>query len=221
MRIFRPGTLHNDRKRYRRMRSLAKFLLVAVCVPMFGAGCIIPVGPDDLRLQVSRANDVALEQEIGVSVDGLTLATAAAVAGVPLPLIHVGWAEIGIYRIAGGANADAPVREFAAPELEGWQRVVRLRERDSKMHMLVKPSGGGIRGMIMVARSGDEVIVVRVRGRLHKLLEYVIAHSAAKDGFPRMFDAFDLGSNSKRADTTDSRSDEDEVTDCLELVSVN
>ncbi len=203
------------------MRSSIKCLFVPVCVLMFAAGCIIPVGPDDLRRQVSRANDVTLEQEIGVSVDGLTLATAAAVAGVPLPLIHVGWAEIGIYRIAGGANADAPVREFMAPELNGWQRVVRLRERDSMMYMLVKPSGEGIRGMIMVARSGDEVIVVRVRGRLHKLLEHVIAHSVAEDGFPGMFDAFHLGSNSTRADTSDSRSHEDEVTDWLESAGVD
>ena len=110
------------------MRSIAKSVLVPVCLAMFAAGCIIPIGPDDLRRQVGRANGVTLEQEIGVSVDGLTLATAAAVAGVPLPLIHVGWAEIGIYRIAGGANADVPVREFVAPELEGWQRVVRLRD---------------------------------------------------------------------------------------------
>ncbi len=202
------------------MRNITKQLFVSMFGLMFVAGCIIPIGPDDLRRQVSRANDVTLEQEIGVSVDGLTMATAAAVAGVPLPLIHVGWAEIGIYRIVGGANADAPVREFVAPELEGWQRVVRMRDRDSKMYMLVKTSGEGIRGMIMVARSGDEVMVIRLRGRLHKLLEHVIAHSVAEDGFSGMVDRFHLGTDSRKIDLSDSSSDEDEASEGLESAGV-
>ena len=51
--------------------SHIRYMLLA---PLLAAGgCILPVGPEDVRFQVSASSGVGITQKLGLSVDGLTI----------------------------------------------------------------------------------------------------------------------------------------------------
>ena len=142
-------------------QAMRRVLAVAM-VPLLWAGCILPIGPEDLRLALSRSSGMKLQQEIGLSVDGLTLTVVGGLAGVPIPLHHLLWADVGIYRVTNPSGEEDTGDTFVMPELRGWKRFVRMRENDEDVQLFVLEFGDAIHGMVFIVRNEDEVVIVRL-----------------------------------------------------------
>jgi hypothetical protein len=153
-----------------------RYVLPALLALLIGAGgCILPLGPEDLRAAAGRAGKLELKQKIGLSVDGLTLNLLGAVADVPVPLHHLLWADLGVYEIRGTTDGRPLYGCLRSMTLPGWDTILRTREKDSETCLLVKRRGLSIDGMVVMSREGRELVIARVTGRLHALLRDMLA----------------------------------------------
>jgi len=152
--------------------------LLAGLVLAPASGCLMPFGPADLQMKISRAADIRLGPVVSLSLDGLTLATVGLIAGVPL--WHLSSVETGVYAIKGGRAADGHVLEDL--RLEGWEPIVRAREKGAESAVYVKGDEDSIAGLLVVARDEETVAIVRLRGRIHAFLEACLDESL-EDGW--------------------------------------
>jgi hypothetical protein len=53
-----------------------------------------------------------------------------------------------------------------------------VREGESKAKIFVKQSSTSLKGLLVLARENDELVIARVRGRLDQLLDSVMEHGA-------------------------------------------
>lgn len=169
-------------------KRIAIFGLVA-SASLASPGCITFVGPEDLRLAVSLSSGVGLDREFGVGVDGLTLRIATSIAGVPVPIHGVTWIDVGIYKInkfglGSSESARSLIRNI---DLPGWEPVVRMRggEDGDEAAVFVRCDGSSIRGIVVFARDGDELVIARLVGRIDKLIEgFLDSGKLAERGWP-------------------------------------
>lgn len=152
---------------------IAIFGLV-VSASLISPGCITFVGPEDLRLAVSLSSGVGLDREFGVGVDGLTLRIATSIAGVPVPVSGITWVDVGIYKVDafGLASSESKRCLVGNIDLPGWEPIVRTRSGDGdEAAVLVKCDPSSIRGIVVFARDGDELVIARLVGRIDQLIE--------------------------------------------------
>jgi len=150
--------------------SSTRCLLLA---PLLAAGgCILPIGPEDVRFQVSASSGVGLTQKMGFSVDGLTINLASAVAPVdlPLPMHHISWAEVGIYKVHAPDGEEPPRCVLKRVKIPGWEPMVRTRDGSSETAIFVRYFGSAITGMSVLARDTDELVIARISGRIDNLI---------------------------------------------------
>ncbi len=155
-----------------KLRRLSLCLIV-VTLPA-ASGCVTFLGPEDLRWAISRDQRVRLDRDIGMGVDGLTLGLVAAIADVPIPVAGILTAEVGVYTIKGGdevVDAQSILSNFA---LRGFEAIVRVREPGNEVVVLAKYNDRTIRSIVVVARDGRELVIVRARGRLEKMLQWAL-----------------------------------------------
>lgn len=172
---------------------IALFGLV-VSASLLSPGCITFLGPEDLRLAVSLSSGVGLDREFGVGVDGLTLRMATSIAGVPVPLRGVTWVDVGIYKIDkfGLGTSESKRCMIGNIDLPGWEPIVRMRggEDGVEAAVFVKCDGSSIRGIVVFARDGDELVIARLLGRIDKLIEgFLDSGELAKHGWPGLIAA--------------------------------
>lgn len=151
---------------------IRKLLITAIAAALLPAasGCIMfGFGPEDLRLAVSRAEGVSLTPEVCLSMDGLSVALAGALAGSPVPLHGIGWLDIGVYRVGGEHNVfDSKIHEM---NLKGWDSLVRVRSKTENVHVLVDGKGDRVNGLVVVMREPEQIVIARIRGDLNRFFE--------------------------------------------------
>jgi hypothetical protein len=164
--------------RARRVRALTLAVcgLLLACAP----GCISTRGPSDVRRQLGDELGWELDREMGLRVGRATLWLARSL--VPeeegSPLGDVSRVEIGVYRLL----AEAPPRPGSGHlRLKGLQPMVRVRGGASDAAILVRP-GRKLREMVLISREADEVVVVRLEGRLDRFLGTVIETARREEG---------------------------------------
>ena len=73
-----------------------------------------------------------------------------------------------------GAEADGFAQDrtrSAMLDFPGWSQLVRVREGDENVVVLVKPElDGTIPAMLVLVDDGDEIVMVRLKGKLHKFM---------------------------------------------------
>lgn len=147
-----------------------RYMLLA---PLLAAGgCILPVGPEDVRFQVSASSGVGITQKLGLSVDGLTinLASALAPAGLHLPTQHISWADVGVYEVHTPDGEELPRSVLKRVKMLGWEPMVRTRDGSSETAIFVRYFGSAITGMCVLARDGHELVIARLSGRIDNLI---------------------------------------------------
>ncbi len=157
------------------MKRWALVFLLAVTA----VGCIRFRGPEDLRREISREAGVVLEKETGITVtrSGVALARIGMrIAGKGEYVVPgVRRVEVGVYEVQGLRDGvDAP-QAFDLPLLEGWERVLRVRDEGEQVFMLARVDDDEIvRNMLLVVAEEDEWVLVRLRGKLNRALEKAV-----------------------------------------------
>ena len=99
------------------MNRLARTVIVSsLALPL--VGCIGWWGPTDVALVISQSSGLDISREIGVNVNGLTLALVGAFApdDLPISLSDISSADVGVYRIESSGSHS--IRRLKLP---GWQ----------------------------------------------------------------------------------------------------
>ena len=157
-------------------------LVLAVCAALLlsAGACLSTRGPADVRRQLDRELGWELDREMGLRVGRATLWLARSF--VPeeegSPLRDVSRVEVGVYRLLSESRRR---RATGHLHLSGLQPMVRVRGRGSDAAILVRP-GRRLREMVLISREGNEVVIVRLRGRLDSFLSTVIETARRDEG---------------------------------------
>lgn len=150
---------------------------IAMSSTLLLSGCIGFHGPNDLRRSIARDNDVRLQQEFGISTNGLTLKLARGIAspfvGKELPRVAgISRVQYGQYTVVPRSSDEIPDRMLRDMKLDGWDRVIRISEASGGDEVCVytKDNGTILKGIVVAVRDGDELMLVRVKGDIEKFL---------------------------------------------------
>lgn len=86
-------------------------------------------------------------------------------------------AEVGIYEVGKGFPRDAEPKLAALSSKfnrQGWYSIIEVRDDGSRTWVFSKESSeGDLRGLLVIAFEADELVVVRLDGRLQAALERI------------------------------------------------
>lgn len=152
------------------MNTSRRGMIVLCGFALFAPGCILPFGPMDMEVAVSKATHAKLTPQITLTTPGLTLVAANLVTRLPVPVEHIGWISFGVYQIDRERH---PTICFDELELPGWERVVRVRSDGDDVLIMAKygSDGESLKGIAMIVADGNNLVMAKLTGRLHKLIE--------------------------------------------------
>ena len=146
-----------------------------VCL-LVASGCVSLRGPRDLCRAVADESETRLEREVSLTLGRSVLALASRFADEPGFPRHLTGVQVGVYRVD-----DADGLRLLGLEVPGYDALVRVRDDDSQAVVLVRHTRGGIREMAILACDGEELAIVRLRGRLDETVAELIAQNTGAD----------------------------------------
>lgn len=157
------------------MRRSIRILLSLLVPVALTLSCVRFVGPEDVRQDLSSQAGVKLKQETGFTVtrSGIWLARKF-VDDDEVPLKGVRRVEVGVYEVRGLKRGVDEPAHLDLRHLDGWESIVRVHDAGEDVMVLVKQRDETIRAMLIVVAEEDEWVLVRVRGKLNRVLEQVM-----------------------------------------------
>ena len=170
------------------MRELRTILVVA-CL----AGCTSCIwfhGPEDLRHDLAQSAGVELNRETGITVGRFGLAIARLVTKEDeIPLKGVKKVEIGVYEVVGTRRGLDRPRPVQPPEMPGYQQIVRVHEDDEDIFVMLKTDEQDrIRRMVVIVAEQDEWVLIRIRGKLNRIVEQAMAMAFDEADKPELYE---------------------------------
>lgn len=164
-----------------RAPAAAVILAVTAC-----AGCLTARGPIEVRDALRERYGFVPEREFGLRAGFLTTKLALGVARLasdePIPGLGISGFEVATYRMpAADPTHRGGIRDL---KIRGWAPVVRVRDRDGEAVILVREGGSSFRGLLVVSAdpADDEIVVVRLRGRLERMLQGAVREAMGGAG---------------------------------------
>ncbi len=177
--------------------SMTRTLVLAAALgfaPLAG-GCMWAPELTDVKQDIARQlPGVGFRKNVTLSFGPLTMGLARAITGC-IPdareahtyLRDVSRVQVAVYELDGapaGHDIDTPSRLEALIE-DGWEMAVRVREESEAVWLLYRTDGDSVREMFVVVVSDEELVLVKVKGRLERLLAGALEHARDEDGFWR------------------------------------
>ena len=173
------------------MKSRAGASAASIALLYLGAGaaCIGFQGPEDLRRDIVQATGVELHRESGVSVGRMGVALVRWFTPEDeIPLKGVRRVQVGVYRVTDASDADPAAELLGMPALSDWEPVVHLRERDENVLVMLREENESIRGVLVVVMEDDEWVLVRIRGKLQRIVEEAMRLAFDRTDRPDLYD---------------------------------
>jgi hypothetical protein len=163
-------------------------ILVLTAMAWTATGCWFGTGStSDIRYEVTEQTGVNLEPEFGIKLGRITTAMAKPFArkAAEIPLKGVAKVEVGVYNVVDDREPiEAGLGDLDFPD---WEPIVRIREGDERIQILAKTEGEHIRALLVLVLDGEELVVVRLKGKLQQFLPGALEHSGW-DGLEGSFD---------------------------------
>jgi hypothetical protein len=135
-------------------------------------GCLLPIGPLDVQMSVSRGMGANLKQDLGLTTDGLTLTVLGGLAPIKVPMWHIAWVSVGMYKVH-----PPQCGHLRGLEMPGWERMTRVRDEDGETVVFVQAGNDPLGAMAVVISDGEEVIITKLVGRLDRLIEDMVGRN--------------------------------------------
>ena len=146
-----------------------------VLISLLGISCVRFVGPEDIRHELSGQAGVKLKQETGFTFTRSAVWLARHfVKEDDFTLEGVRRVEIGVYEVKGFEDGRQSPSPLDLTKLEGWVPIVRVRESGEDVMVLFKEKDDVVRELLVVVAESDEWVLVRIRGKLDRVLEQAI-----------------------------------------------
>jgi hypothetical protein len=99
-------------------------------------------------------------------------------------LAGVSRVQIGVYKahIASIADLHMPKR-LQSLIADGWETAVRVRDDRDAVWLLYRPDGEKVKEIFVVVLNNDELVLVKARGHLEKLLAAAMEEAHGRHGF--------------------------------------
>lgn len=148
------------------------------------SGCLYSREITRTRHAVERAYPSArFEREVVLNFGPVSLFTARLLTGL-MPseaqevrpyLRSVRRVKVGVYR----TEALPPLGTVELPRLRrlrerGWETLAAVREEDEAVWVLYRERRGSVRDFYVLALGADELVIVRLKGRLDRLLKHAL-----------------------------------------------
>ena len=150
-----------------RARGMALGALMALTT-----GCMTYRGPYGVEAALERKLGVELHRELGIKLGPISTNFAASFVGHDDDLDLHDLSRVSAVIFDVGASTGFAPRPIEPVDLgaKGWTTMLASRDGDEQVLLLVKPEGGTIHDMMVLAVDGDEVVLARLTGRLDGLI---------------------------------------------------
>jgi len=145
-------------------------ILITVSAGLSMFGCFSFSGPNDIRNAIARSENVVLQKNQGISVGPVGIGLVQMFAGSHLPVKVKGLSSVdyGSYTISSESAAEL---RLSGIELNGYERIVRVRDGGEEMALLVGANDPKLKEIVCLIREGNELQIVRVKGDLEQLMD--------------------------------------------------
>ena len=153
------------------------FCLALVLILVIGlSGCMLR-GPAGLKDQISASNGRTYDREFGMTLGRTSMALTRWGAGLSghqearRMLKGVRKVQIGVYEVVDeGEDGRTPLTS----DFKEWDPLVQVREDGETVLILTQVNNDHLNNMLVVVDSTDELVLVRLRGRLDNIVEEAI-----------------------------------------------
>lgn len=153
----------------------------ALALALAAGGCIMPFnGPAGARRDVQRITGREYDCTFAVTVgrSGLALVRWATKdsGDEEFPLKGLRKVEVGVYEVRDTAGGVPEGAELTAAPWIGWTPIVEMHpeDRENVLVLAETRSDGSTRRLLFVVESDDELVIVRLKGRLDRFIEEAI-----------------------------------------------
>jgi hypothetical protein len=166
-------------------------LLALLIVALLSPACVTLRGPEDVRRDISSATGVRFEREMGLTIkrSGMWLARwGLRISGEDdISLRGVHRVEVGIYLPKERRHGSAPGR-LDMRDFDGWSPLVRVHDEGEEALVMVREKQGEVRHMLVVVSDEEELVVVRMKGRLDRILEEAMSEAFDQAERPDLYE---------------------------------
>lgn len=180
-----------------------KRLLLCAAMLVLAVSCVRPWGPGGMKRELSRDAGVQLDREFGLTVtrSGIWLARKVMQFSddddIP-DLRGLRRVQIGVYRVVAERDEmRALSMNTFGPD---WAPLVRVVDGDETVQMLARERGGELRAMLVVVAERDEWVIVKLSGRLDRIVESAMQFAFEQAERPELSDAAVAAYRSERPD---------------------
>lgn len=161
------------------MATRMAVVLVLSSLLLGSTSCVLR-GPSGIRREIADATGAEYDREFGLTLGrmsmgvvrcGMKVARNHAGDEVPdISLEGVRKVQVGVYQVKPGTwDADHP--KFDPAALGDWESVVRVQDDGEDVHVLLRTKHGETRGMLVVVSEADELVIVRLAGKLDRVIQ--------------------------------------------------
>lgn len=149
-------------------------------------------GPGDLKRELSREAGVKLNRQIGLTFGPTSLMLARwglrMADEQEFTLKGVRKVQVGVYEVDGLRRGhDAPAR-LEADLFPEWDPIVRIHDEGENVLVLLRHDDERIRAMLVAVTDHDEWVLVRIRGRLDRVVEDAMRMAFDEMDRPDLYD---------------------------------
>jgi len=164
--------------------GLVTKIAAALALVLTAAGCMTYRGPVGVEATIERKAQVKLRREMGIKLGPISTKIAGSIlhdSADDMDFRDLTGVGVAVFEVT--KRTGAPARPLDAKDLgvEGWQPMIETYSDDEQLLVFAKTGHGEIREMMLVSIESDEVVVVRLKGHLDRLIEKTLA-AADHDG---------------------------------------
>ncbi|HEX5133469.1 MAG TPA: DUF4252 domain-containing protein [Candidatus Krumholzibacteria bacterium] len=175
---------------------IRRVLLTGVLVALpLANGCMWAPELTEVKQDIAgQMPDVGFKKNVTLSLGPMTMALARTVTGL-IPEAHeargylrdVSRVQVAVYQLEGQADATRIETPSRLEELQadGWEMAIRVNEENQRVWLLYRANDDTIREMFVVVVDDDQLVLVKVKGHLERLMAEAIRHSRDEGDFLR------------------------------------
>jgi hypothetical protein len=177
------------------VRASVPFALVLSIAVASGTSCVLR-GPAGVRREIAAATGAEYEREFGLTLGRTSLAlarwglrTAEKHDPEGSPDIHLAGVrkvQIGVYEVEPGTWRDDH-EPFDPAALGSWEPIVRVQSAGEDVHVLLRTREGRVREMLVVVSEADELVIIRMKGRLERMLHEALRYGLEEAGRDELY----------------------------------
>jgi hypothetical protein len=170
-----------------------RMLVILSLVALTSAGCVGSAELSGIRRDLEKQMPGAeFEKNVELSLGPLVLSLARVVTNF-IPgarearpyLRDVSRVQVGVYdaRVESLEDLRMPKRLQSLLE-DGWETAVRVRDDDEAVWILYRPDGETVKEIFVVVLDDHELVLVKAKGRLEKLIATAMREGYGRPGIP-------------------------------------